>query len=146
MKLDLITDDYYDTICKHAIFLTSDLSDSWDFIHDYKNAFQPVRIATDALQNKHVSLGDFYIHWLRCMMEVKQQPSNELAKSVAVSLQNRLHQLKQNLAFKAVLLTDPRFNYISSSVLTPEEKEETRVSVQSWSYNKPETSVINKLA
>lgn len=104
---------------------------------------QPTRCR---ISSKHVSLGDFYIHWLRCMMEVKQQPSNELAKSVAVSLQNRLHQLKQNLAFKAVLLTDPRFNYISSSVLTPEEKEETRVSVQSWSYNKPETSVINKLA
>lgn len=104
------------------------MSDQWEFVHEYKNALEPIRIATDALQNKHVSLGDFYIHWLRCMMEVKKQPTNELAVALTESLQTRLQQLKQNLAFKASLLIDPRFNYISSSVLTPEEKEETRVS------------------
>ncbi|XP_065095790.1 uncharacterized protein LOC135717588 [Ochlerotatus camptorhynchus] len=107
-------------------FKELDLSEHWDYIHDYKNALQPVYVSTKEMQAKHMSLGDFYINWLRCMMEVKQQPMNELAKSLATSLQTRLQQLQQNLPFKAALLVDPRFNYISSSVLTLEEKEETR--------------------
>lgn len=73
-----------------------------------------------------MSLSEFYIQWLRCMMEVGEQ-SNELAKSLETSLKGRLEQLRTNLPFKASLLIDPRFNYLSSSVLSPEEKEEARV-------------------
>lgn len=118
--------------CPNVYFSNSDLSEHWGFLHDYKNALQPVYIATKALQEAHVPLGDFYIHWLRCMMEVLQQPTNELAKALSESLQTRLHQLKQNLAFKGALLVDPRFNYVSSTILTPEEKAETRVSLKSF--------------
>ncbi|XP_062533662.1 uncharacterized protein LOC134202652 [Armigeres subalbatus] len=107
-------------------FKELDLSEYWSFIHDYKNAFESSSNRHQRVARKHVSLGDFYIHWLRCMMMVKQQATNNLAKSLAASLQTRLQQLKQNSVFKAALLTDPRFNYISSSVLSPDEKEETR--------------------
>ena len=61
------------------------------------------------------------------MMEVDQQPTNELAESLAASLNVRLQQLQQNLPFKAAVLFDQRLNYLSSSVLSPEEKQEARV-------------------
>ncbi|XP_058817388.1 uncharacterized protein LOC131680695 [Topomyia yanbarensis] len=124
-------EDFYRDLGKQ--FKELDLLENWGFIHDYKNAFQPVYVATKEMQGQHVSLGDFYIHWLRCMMHVKQQPRNDLTKALGDSLEKRLHQLKKNLAFKAALLIDPRFNYISSVVLTPDEKAETRKFIISTS-------------
>ncbi|XP_055605384.1 uncharacterized protein LOC129753579 [Uranotaenia lowii] len=107
-------------------FKELDLSEHWDFIHNYKNALKPLYISTKEMQAKHLSLGDFYIQWLRCLMEVKLLTTNELAKSLIISLTTRLQQLKNNVVFKAALLIDPRFNYLSSAVLTPGEKEPIR--------------------
>ncbi|XP_055610540.1 uncharacterized protein LOC129757363 [Uranotaenia lowii] len=107
-------------------FKELDLSEHRDFIHEYENALKPLYISTKEMQAKHLSLGDFYIQWLRCLMEVKQLTTNELAKSLIISLTTRLQQLKNNFAFKAALLIDPRFNYLSSAVFMPEEKESIR--------------------
>ncbi|XP_055527414.1 uncharacterized protein LOC129720028 [Wyeomyia smithii] len=107
-------------------FKELDLSKYWDYIRDYRNALHPIYVCTKEMQAKHMPLSEFYVRWLQCMMEVDQQPTNELAESLAASLNVRLQQLQQNLPFKAAVLIDPRLNYLSSSVLSPEEKQEAR--------------------
>lgn len=79
------------------------------------------------MQAKHVSLSDFYVHWLNTVMQVGLLTNSNLAKSLVLSLTERLKPLQNNMAFKAALLVDPRFNYLNSKTLSPEDKEQTRV-------------------
>lgn len=78
------------------------------------------------MQAQHVSLSEFYVLWLRTVMEVKMV-TNQLAQALVPALTARLQPLMTNPAFKAALLIDPRFNYLNSKVMSAEDKEDTKV-------------------
>ncbi|XP_021711843.1 uncharacterized protein LOC110680325 [Aedes aegypti] len=103
-----------------------DLTNHWNYIDEYVSAFEPVFVCTNKMQAKHVSLSDFYVHWLNTVMQVGLLTNSNLAKSLVLSLTERLKPLQNNMAFKAALLVDPRFNYLNSKTLSPEDKEQTR--------------------
>nr|XP_029721843.1 uncharacterized protein LOC115263054 [Aedes albopictus] len=103
-----------------------DLTNHWNYINEYVSAFEPVFVCTNKMQAKHVSLSDFYVHWLNAVMQVGLLQDNSIAKTLVTALTQRLEPLKSNMAFKASLLVDPRFNYLNAKTLLPEEKEQTR--------------------
>lgn len=104
------------------------MEDDWTFMKNYISAFKPVYKLTKNLQNKHVPLSEFYIQWLQATLMVERETDNPLSSALAQALQNRLKKLLDNMAFKAAVYLDPRFNFPGSTVFgTAEEKEAIQV-------------------
>lgn len=114
-------------ICNNKIIF-SDLSDQWDFVEHFVEAFLPVHICTKRMQERHVSLTDFYIEWLDVMRKVGGlADTNRFKDQLMGALQTRLDALKNNILFKAAAFLDPRINFEGSKALTPEDKAEVEV-------------------
>ncbi|XP_065079200.1 uncharacterized protein LOC135702131 [Ochlerotatus camptorhynchus] len=90
--------------------------DDWTYMKNYLSAFKPVYKLTKNLQNKHVPLSEFYIQWLQATLMVESETDNPLSIALAQALQNRLKKLLENMAFKAAVYLDPRFNFPGSTV------------------------------
>ncbi|XP_055622688.1 uncharacterized protein LOC129766202 [Toxorhynchites rutilus septentrionalis] len=98
--------------------------DTWRFIKEYETAFKPFYKATKMMQSQHQPFSEFYIQWLNAVLELHKLESNRFIAPLSQSLMSRFEKLKQNNVFRAALYLDPRFNYLNSTVFTPEEKEE----------------------
>ncbi|XP_055593713.1 uncharacterized protein LOC129744950 [Uranotaenia lowii] len=99
-----------------------DLSNNWDFINDYVQAFRPIYICTKKMQSEHMSLSDFYMNWLIAMNEVQNIENNAFVPELSRALKTRLASLRDSWAFRMALYLDPRFNYFGSKVFTNDEK------------------------
>nr|XP_029715032.1 uncharacterized protein LOC115258770 [Aedes albopictus] len=97
-------------------------NDNWIFIEHYVQAFKPLYVCTKKLQEKHVSLPDFYLYWLKAISELSNFPSNPFAPQLIKSLTRRLEALKTSRAFQMALYLDPRFNFLNSKFFKVEEK------------------------
>lgn len=104
----------------------ADLTESWKFIEDFCAAFSPLYGTTKYMQEHHVGLSDFYLAWLDTTRKVSAV-DNELATDLKAALESRLEKLKTNMPLKAALLLDPRFNFMGSTLFTPEEKNPIKV-------------------
>ena len=82
------------------------------------------------MQSNHQSYSDFYLQWLLSIREIKALVNNRFSEPLEESLNRRITGLKQNMAFKSALYLDPRFNFLHSSVFTPEEKYNIQVKSQ----------------
>ena len=111
----------------NEISLFLDLTESWKFMEDYCEAFQPLFICTKDMQATHVSLGDFYLKWLIAIQKVKQVHPNPFVEPLVKSMDTRLALLKKSRAFKMSLYIDPRLNYAGSSLFDADEKEKIQV-------------------
>ncbi|XP_062551259.1 uncharacterized protein LOC134216373 [Armigeres subalbatus] len=100
-----------------------DLGETWQFIQNYVKAYKPLYICTKNMQERHVSLPDFYLQWLLAIMEVSKLKDNPLSTALKDALTSRLEKLRQSRAFKMALYLDPRLNYMGSKLFHPEEKE-----------------------
>lgn len=85
-------------------------------------------VLTTRLQKNHVPLSQFYIEWLTCMAKLKVLKNNSLANKLLKAMESRLLKLSTNMAFKACLYLDPRFNYLGSKRISSEDKEAVQVS------------------
>ncbi|XP_021694276.1 uncharacterized protein LOC110674301 [Aedes aegypti] len=94
----------------------------WEFIEHYVQAFEPLDICTKKLQERHVSLSDFYIAWLKTINAVRNMFSNPFAQKLTKALTDRLIKLKMSQAFQMALYMDPRLNYLNSKLFNDEEK------------------------
>ena len=103
--------------------------EQWQFIKEYVEAFEPVYIATKKMQAVHTSLNEFYLTWMKTIMQISLIQNNRFVEALTQALKQRLKVLKENIVVKAALLIDPRINYLNSRFFGPEEKEEIRVSV-----------------
>nr|XP_029711416.1 uncharacterized protein LOC115256668 [Aedes albopictus] len=106
--------------------------DDWKFMKDFVGAFSPVHKLTMELQLKHVTLSDFYMHWLQAIRSVESNKSNPLCFNLAQALKSRLKKLQENKLFLAALLLDPRFNFPGSNVFASADERE---SVQKFILN-----------
>nr|XP_029713643.1 uncharacterized protein LOC115257827 [Aedes albopictus] len=95
---------------------------NWEFIDHYVQAFEPVYICTKKLQERHVSLCDFYIAWLMTISEVRNMFSNPFTQRLTLALTDRLVKLKSSQVFQMALFMDPRLNYLNSKLFTDDEK------------------------
>lgn len=92
---------------------------------DFVGAFSPVHKLTMELQLKHVTLSDFYMHWLQAIRSVESNKSNPLCFNLAQALKSRLKKLQENKLFLAALLLDPRFNFPGSNVFASADERES---------------------
>nr|XP_029732178.1 uncharacterized protein LOC109409217 [Aedes albopictus] len=107
-----------------AQFPELDLTELWDFIDQYYDAFKPLYICTKKMQAEHVSLPDFFIAWLMAINQVSKVKNNPFVPDLLEALNRRLTSLRGSRAFKMALFLDPRFNYRGSTFFTPDEKVE----------------------
>lgn len=94
---------------------------------NFVSAFEPVYKLTKSLQGKHVPLSEFYMQWLQATFTVESQKNNPLTVPLVQALKNRLQKLLENMAFKAALYLDPRFNFPGSTIFDPSEKKAIQV-------------------
>ncbi|XP_062703027.1 uncharacterized protein LOC115256375 [Aedes albopictus] len=94
----------------------------WEFIEHYVQAFEPLDICTKKLQERHVSLSDFYIAWLMTINSVRNMFSNPFAQKLTKALTDRLVKLKSSQAFQMALFVDPRLNFLNSKLFNEDEK------------------------
>ncbi|XP_065081462.1 uncharacterized protein LOC135704027 [Ochlerotatus camptorhynchus] len=108
-----------------------DLSRHWHFVDKFCVAFEPMFVLTMKLQKDHVPragksldvpLSQFYVDWLTCMAKLNAAKDNTLALKLFKAMGLRLEKLNTNMAFKACLYLDPRFNYIGSRRLSNDDK------------------------
>ncbi|KAL1402513.1 hypothetical protein pipiens_019730 [Culex pipiens pipiens] len=108
------------------------LTDSWSFIHDYLETFEPVYYCTKNMQMHHVGLSDLVMAWLDAAYKVSMVESS-LAKELSQALDSRLQMLKKCLPLKAALFLDPRFHYLDSTLFKDDEKAELRKFIRDTS-------------
>ncbi|XP_058448985.1 uncharacterized protein LOC131428945 [Malaya genurostris] len=110
-----------------------DLSNQWSYIEHYYDTFKPLYICTKQMQEKHVSLSDFYMAWLMATSEVQKVRENSFSPHLLRSLNNRLNVLRQLKVVQMALYLDPRFNYRGSKIFTAEEKDKIQqYIVDTW--------------
>ena len=81
-------------------------------------ALEPARKAAKALQQQHLTLGDFYGIWLRCKLEISKVSPTEFSQLLLSSIKKRELALLENDVFVASIFLDPRYKVL----LNEEEK------------------------
>ncbi|XP_021694315.1 zinc finger BED domain-containing protein 4-like [Aedes aegypti] len=123
--LDLRISPFLPTLEKTDASL--DLSRQWLFIERFCTAFEPLFELTLRLQKDHVPLSQFYADWLICQAKLDGiKEGNVLAAKLLKTMQNRIRKLSSTKIFKASLYLDPRFNFIGSKRLSPDDKKEAQ--------------------
>lgn len=111
-------------------YLTDLLEDDWKYMANFVSAFKPVYELTKKMQEKHCSLNDFYISWLRATCSIEKDVENPFCVPLVNALNNRLNLLMENMAFKAAIFLDPRLNFLGSRIFaTLEEKDAVMVTI-----------------
>ena len=81
-------------------------------------ALELARKAAKALQQQHLTLGDFYGIWLRCKLEISKASPTEFSQLLLSSIKKRELALLENDVFVACIFLDPRYKVL----LNEEEK------------------------
>lgn len=79
------------------------------------------------MQESHVGLSEFYKQWLMALAEIQKLKDNPFIAPLNESLMTRLSSLRGSRAFSMALYLDPRFNFLGSTLFTPNEKCDIQV-------------------
>ncbi|CAH2986986.1 unnamed protein product [Chilo suppressalis] len=94
---------------------------SWTKIEQNLQALKPCRELSKTLQKEQIIMGDFYIAWLKCKLEVENM-NTPLAILLGICMTEREYLLLTNDVFLSALYLDPRVN----STLSDEHCEKAR--------------------
>lgn len=83
--------------------------DLWAKIHETVQALKPCRQLSKILQKEQLTMGDFYINWLRCKLET-ENINTSLARNLALRMTERERILLENDVFLSAVYLDPRVN------------------------------------
>lgn len=100
----------------------------WKFIEDFVEGFQPVAQLTLSLQSSQITLGDFYLLWVRCKLMLKRNP-NPIVSILQRKMVDREAALIKNKAFLSAIYVDQRINYRNSPLMTDEQRAEALVII-----------------
>lgn len=89
-------------------------NDLWDFMSEFVAVFTPVKVATLQLQNKQMTLGDFYMHWLRLKIDLSKMKSTPMTNTILNFIKVREKVLLNDIVVITALYLDPRFNFMLS--------------------------------
>ncbi|XP_062537373.1 uncharacterized protein LOC134205795 isoform X1 [Armigeres subalbatus] len=97
--------------------------DDWQFLMEYREAFDPLhKLLKDIRTNQeHVAFSSFYVRCLAVIKDVRGT-ANRFSVPISRLLGRRLMELREQNAFQAALLLDPRFHFLQSVLLTPVQK------------------------
>lgn len=111
-----------------------DLSHHWEFLQEYRDAFQPLYEASLESQKAECSISQFHLEWLTAYGKVKALKTNRFRKDILLAMDRRQKVLMSNNAYRAALFMDPRFQFNGSELFERKEKSEVvNYLVQLWS-------------
>lgn len=93
----------------------------WITIESITKALTPAKITTKILQNEQLTMGDFYIEWLKCKIDTAKVKTN-FADMLVSKMKDREKKLLENDTFLAAIYLDPRVNVL----LTQTQKESAK--------------------
>lgn len=96
--------------------------EDWLFIKEYVRVFEPVSYATLRLQNKSLTIGDFFFIWIDCLLQLEEMTNSKMASALVAAMKKRQEVMFAGKSFLAALYLDPRINYLESEFLTDEQK------------------------
>ncbi|XP_055525752.1 uncharacterized protein LOC129718738 [Wyeomyia smithii] len=97
-------------------------AEHWTFIEKFVEAFDPFHSVTHTLQEEIMTMGDFYLLWLECLLRIEELANNYIAKALIAALNSKQEHLFESRFFLAALYFDPRINYGGSELLSEEHK------------------------
>ncbi|XP_021706488.1 uncharacterized protein LOC110678172 [Aedes aegypti] len=97
-------------------------NDTWTFIDNFVEGFEPVAKLTKALQSSQLTIGDFYLAWLRCKLLLGKK-DNPLSKQLLANMETRELALTSNNAFLAAIFFDQRINYRNSPLFNEDQRQ-----------------------
>ncbi|XP_058817285.1 uncharacterized protein LOC131680588 [Topomyia yanbarensis] len=109
--------------------------EDWEYMKEYEAAFKPLYVTTKLMQLNHQTFSDFYLQWLLAIKDIKTLANNRFSEPLLESLNRRIAVLKENMAFKSALYLDPRFNFLHSTVFTPDENNNVQVNTNRSNRN-----------
>lgn len=101
-------------------------ADTWSNLDKYLDILQPCRYLSKILQKEELTIGDFYIAWMRCRHQITQM-EDPFARHLESCMINREKNLFENDHFVATIYMDPRVK----SILTPEQIQSARIYLTS---------------
>lgn len=87
----------------------------WEFVENFVRAFKPVATLTSSLQSAQLTLGDFYLLWMRCKLTLELQKDPTSLKLLEHTVK-REPMLLENKALLAACFVDQRINYRESPI------------------------------
>lgn len=108
------------------------LSDeTWSFMKEYREAFEPLFSATKAFQQENFTFGDAFKAFKKCQFDMKMKVNgqNRFATPIVDALNSRMKEMFNNRAFKAALIFDQRWCFVDSPFFSKEDKLSAIVSI-----------------
>lgn len=102
--------------------------ESWKFIDDFADGFEPMAKLTISLQSSQLTMGDFYLAWLRCKLLLGKK-DHPLSEQLLANMESRESALTNNKAFLAALFFDQRINYRNSPLFTENQRQAALVGL-----------------
>ena len=88
---------------------TLKLSDQqWERIDRLYNGLLPAKITSAVLQTEQLTVGDFYVAWIKCRSEIEKMGS-PFTRVLLTRMKLREVNLMDNDAFRAGMYLDPRY-------------------------------------
>ncbi|CAK1591073.1 unnamed protein product [Parnassius mnemosyne] len=91
--------------------------ETWNDLDLFLKSMLPGKKLTKILQKEQLTMGDFYIEWMKCQFEL-QKINTLLARQIICHMKHRQDVLFDNNAFLSAIYLDPRVN----STLTNEQQ------------------------
>ncbi|XP_026744355.1 uncharacterized protein LOC113505749 [Trichoplusia ni] len=101
---------------------------TWNSIEDTIASLKPTKILTNKLQKEQLSMGDFYLDWINCKIELKAI-NTTLACELHRNMEIREKVLFISKAFVAAAYLDPRINFL---LTTNQVETAEQVLVSTW--------------
>ena len=102
------------------------LESQWNLFSEIVTALEPAPKAAKALQQQHLTLGDFYGICLRCKLEISKASPTEFSQLLLSSIKKRELALLENDVFVASIFLD----LIYKALLNEEEKTSAIAHIQ----------------
>lgn len=108
-------------------------NDLWNFIERFTAIFLPISEVTIKLQSSHITFGDFFLIWEKCMFDLRKF-EDDMAKTLISKMDNRRVKLMDSPLFLAAIYLDQRINFRNTPFMTKDQKEVAVVSSCIYKY------------
>ncbi|XP_047020001.1 zinc finger BED domain-containing protein 4-like isoform X2 [Helicoverpa zea] len=96
------------------VFQTFAVEDTWQKLNETLDALKPCRILSKTIQHEQLTFGDFYLAWLKCILEI-ENINTVFAIFLVICMREREKTLLENECFLGAIYLDPRVNSMLSN-------------------------------
>ncbi|CAH2089278.1 unnamed protein product [Euphydryas editha] len=96
------------------VFQAFAVEDTWQKLNETLDVLKPCRILSKTIQHEQLTFGDFYLAWLKCILEIEKM-NTVFAIFLVVCMREREKALLENECFLGAIYLDPRINSMLSN-------------------------------